>query len=247
MARPPKERQFANLPELIKDAAWRQITQSGASSLSLRGIARDLGITAPAIYNYFPDRDALVTSLIADAYASFGDCQLAARDAFAGQGKELDRLRATGLAYRRWALDHPHRYLLIFGNPVPGYEPPMEELLPVMMRSLGALVGTIAELHALGRLETGRLPLPLIDTDHRFFSLLENADEGMLAVYAISIAVWCRVHGLVSLEITGQLPLFGEDGAALYRFELDAICRQFIRSPEDDTGVIPRTGTVREP
>lgn len=229
MARPFRALQMPNLSESIKNAAWRQITESGASTLSLRSIARELGITAPAIYNYFSDRDALVTALIIDAYASFGDCQHAARDAHPGPGREIDRLRATGIAYRKWALDHPHRYMLIFGSPVPGYVPPMQELLPVMMRSLGALVGTIAELHALGRLDASSVPLPLIDPGHRFFSLLETADEGMLVVYAVSLLVWSRVHGLVSLEITGQLPQFAHGGAALYHFELDSICHQFVR------------------
>ncbi|MCF8216629.1 MAG: TetR/AcrR family transcriptional regulator [Chlorobium sp.] len=232
MARPSRTSQMPNLRESIRDVAWRQITESGASSLSLRRIARELGITAPAIYNYFSDRDALVTALIVDAYASFGDCQHEARNAYPGSGWEVDCLRAIGIAYRRWALDHPHRYLLIFGNPVPGYEPPMQEILPVMMRSLGALLATIGELHALGRLEVEGVPLPLLEPAHRFFALMETADEPMLAVYAVAMVIWSRVHGFVSLEITGQLPPFAEKGEALYGFELDSICRQFVRSQD---------------
>ncbi|MEE9904085.1 MAG: TetR/AcrR family transcriptional regulator [Chlorobium sp.] len=228
MARPSRASQQPNLGESIKEAAWRQITESGASSLSLRSIARELGITAPAIYNYFSDRDALVTALIVDAYASFGDCQHEARESHAGPGRELHRLRATGIAYRKWAIDHPHRYLLIFGNPVPGYEPPMQELLPVMMRSLDALLETVGELHALGRLDVEGVPLPSLEPGHRFSVLMETADEAMLSVYAVAMAIWSRVHGLVSLEITGQLPPFAEGGAALYLFELDAVCRQFV-------------------
>ncbi|MBV5330424.1 TetR/AcrR family transcriptional regulator [Chlorobium phaeobacteroides] len=239
MARPFKALQMPNLSESIKEAAWRQINEFGASSLSLRKIARELGITAPAIYNYFPDRDALVTALIIDAYASFGDCQHEAGQAHPGQGREIERLKATGLAYRKWALVHPLRYLLIFGNPVPGYVPPMQKLLPVMMRSLGTLVGIIAELHVLGRLHIEGVPLPMLKPGNRFFALMETADEGMHAVYAVAMLIWSRVHGLVSLEITGQQLPFAEDGAALYLFELDSICRQFVRSPEsapDATG-----------
>lgn len=232
MARPSRTSQLPNLRESIKEAAWRQITESGASSLSLRSIARDLGITAPAIYNYYPDRDALVTALIIDAYASFGDCQHEARESHPGPGRELDRLRATGIAYRKWAIDHPHRYLLIFGNPVPGYEPPMQELLPVMIRSLGALLAAVGELHALGRLDVEGVPHPSLEPGHRFSALMESADEAMLAVYAVAMIIWSRVHGLVSLEITGQHPPFPEGGAALYLFELDSICRQFVLPPD---------------
>ena len=64
MARPTKKEQIPNLPEAIKETAWRHIAEKGAAALSLRAIARQLKITAPAIYNYFPDRDSLVTSLI---------------------------------------------------------------------------------------------------------------------------------------------------------------------------------------
>ena len=78
MVRPIRNKQIPNLQDAIKEAAWRQIAEYGAPALSLRAIARELKITAPAIYNYFPDRDALVTALIIDAYKSFGDSQLQA-------------------------------------------------------------------------------------------------------------------------------------------------------------------------
>jgi AcrR family transcriptional regulator len=232
MARPTKKQQLENLAEVIKDAAWRQIGESGASSLSLRGIARELGITAPAIYNYFPDRDALVTTLVSDAYASFGDWQIDAMNSIPGPGKEIDRLRATGLAYRAWALDHPHRYMLIFGNPVPGYVPPMQELMPVMMRSISALTGVIGELYALGMIDPQGIPLPQVANSQGFCDMMAGGDDSKLTVLSIALLIWSRVHGLVSLEITGKLPAFANDGAALYEFELEAIAQQFIRLPQ---------------
>jgi AcrR family transcriptional regulator len=231
MARPTKKQQLENLAEVIKEAAWRQISKSGASSLSLRGIARDLGITAPAIYNYFPDRDALVTALVSDAYTSFGDRQLDAMNSIPGPGKELDRLRATGLAYRAWALEHPHRYMLIFGNPVPGYVPPMQALVPVMMRSISALTGTIGELYALGMIEVQGIPLPMTENTEGFCDTMAKGDQTMLTVLSIAMLIWSRVHGLVSLEITGKLPPYAGDGAALYEFGLNALAREFVRIP----------------
>src|SRR5512138_1916677 len=102
MVRPVKRKQIPNLQEAIKETAWKQIAEFGAPALSLRAIARDLKITAPAIYNYFPDRDSLVTALIIDAFTSFGDSQLEARDAL--PANDLDgRFQAIGLAYRDWA------------------------------------------------------------------------------------------------------------------------------------------------
>src|SRR5512138_1152405 len=129
MVRPTKRKQIPNLPEAIKETAWKQIAEFGAPALSLRAIARELKISAPAIYNYFPDRDALVTALIIDAYTSFGDWQLEARDAVPEKDMK-GRLHAIGMAYRNWALTYPQRYQLIFGTPIPGYEAPLMEVLP---------------------------------------------------------------------------------------------------------------------
>src|ERR1051325_6096942 len=101
MVRPIKKKQIPNLQQAIKAVAWRQIAEFGAPALSLRAIARELKITAPAIYNYFPDRDALVTALIIDAYKSFGDSHFEARYAVPASNV-LGRLKAIGVAYRIW-------------------------------------------------------------------------------------------------------------------------------------------------
>ncbi|MEI7468393.1 MAG: helix-turn-helix domain-containing protein, partial [Chloroflexota bacterium] len=99
--RNPKTHQ-SNLQDAIKATAWQQIAEYGAPALSLRAIARELNITAPAIYNYFADRDALVTALVIDAYTSFGDSQLASLEMVAADD-HANRLKAIGLAYRAWA------------------------------------------------------------------------------------------------------------------------------------------------
>src|SRR5512138_3553186 len=142
MVRPVKKKQIPNLQEAIKETAWKQIAQFGAPALSLRAIARELKITAPAIYNYFPDRDALVTALIIDAYQTFGDSQLAARDSIP-ESDLIGRLIATGLAYRQWAHQYPQRYQLIFGTPIPGYQAPYDITMPVAARSMLALVSSV--------------------------------------------------------------------------------------------------------
>ena len=140
--RPNRRSSTSDLPERIVETAWDQIASQGASALSLRAIARTLNISAPSIYNYFPDRDALVTALIIEAYESFGSQQLEARDSVPPQDLS-GRLIAIGLAYRNWALKYPQRYQLIFGTPIPGYEAPMEKVLPSAARSLSALVSVV--------------------------------------------------------------------------------------------------------
>lgn len=228
MVRPVKMKQIPNLQDAIKETAWKQITEFGAPSLSLRAIARELKITAPAIYNYFSDRDALVTALIIDAYTSFGDRQFAARDA-APEGEAVARLRAIGMAYRQWAVEHPQRYQLIFGTPIPGYEAPMMETLPSAARSLSALVSVIDNLRAQGRLNTEGFPSVQPEYEAQFEVWKGYAGDYDIFSLSVAMIVWSRVHGLVSLEVAGNMPPFGVDGAALYQYEIESIIRQFVK------------------
>jgi AcrR family transcriptional regulator len=227
MARPKRDTQQADLQTAIKDTAWKQIAEAGAPTLSLRAIARELGITAPAIYNYFPRRDDLVTALIIDAYLSFGDSQLAARDAVPADDL-VGRLRAIGLAYRNWALTYPQRYLLIFGTPIPGYEGPLEKILPSSARSLSALAGVVEALRQAGQLRMTDFPqvteayLPYIETWRK-----NVGDVDMLSL-SVAMLIWTRVHGVVSLEITHNMPPFGPNGDALYLHELISLEKELV-------------------
>jgi AcrR family transcriptional regulator len=228
MVRPKRSAQISDLQEAIKETAWSQIAEFGAPTLSLRAIARELGITAPAIYNYFPRRDDLVTALIIDAYTSFGDSQIAARDAVPAEDLE-GRMMAIGVAYRDWALAHPQRYQLIFGTPIPGYEAPMEKVLPFGARSLSALVSVVEALRLAGRLQAKNFPE--VHEQYKAAFDVWKRYGGDVDVLSLSVAVliWARVHGIVSLEISGNMPPFGVKGDALYIYEMDALSKQFIK------------------
>jgi AcrR family transcriptional regulator len=228
MVRPIKKNQIPHLQEAIKETAWKQITDYGAPALSLRAIARELKISAPAIYNYFPDRDALVTALIIDAYTSFGDWQLEARDSVPTTSPRK-KLKAIGLAYRSWARTYPQRYQLIFGAPIPGYEAPAEKVFPSSARSINALFSVVEELRAAGKLRTDSVPK--VSDKYRAYYEQWRTYSGNVNPVSLFVAmiIWSRVHGIVSLEIQGNLPPFGENGDALYLFELNAQARQFIK------------------
>src|SRR5438105_4517474 len=110
----------------LKDIARQQMYQAGSgSAVSLRGIAAAMGMTAPAIYRYFPTREDLITALIVDAYTALGDAILSAcatqpEDCYA------NRFFLAARAYRGWAVAHPAEFGLIFGTPIPGYQGPAE-------------------------------------------------------------------------------------------------------------------------
>jgi AcrR family transcriptional regulator len=226
MVRPKKHEQVPNLKEVIKDVAWRQMVEVGAAGLSLRAIARDLGMSAPSIYNHYADRDALVTALIRDAYASLGDYQLAARDMIPIHDMH-GRLWATGVAYRDWALAMPQRYQLIFGTPIPGYQAP-PEMLVVAGRSLSALVSVIDQLYQAGRLRTDGLPAVMPEAVPMFVAWQQHTRAHDPVALTTAILIWGRVHGLVSLEIARSVPPFGPNGDGLFVYELDSIMKQFI-------------------
>ena len=228
MVRPIKKKQIPNLQEAIKETAWRQLAERGAPALSLRAIARELKITAPAIYNYFPDRDALVTTLIIDAFNSFGDSQLEARDSVPEEDL-LGRMNAIGMAYRNWAQAFPQRYQLIFGTPIPGYKGPFEKIFPSSARSLSALVSVVERLRVAGKLNVDAFPKIKPEYKVSFEAWKTYGGNADILSLSVAMLIWARVHGIVSLEIGGNLPPFGPKGDALYRFELQSINQQFIK------------------
>lgn len=215
-----------SLQEAIITIAWKQLAEFGAASLSLRAIARELNITAPAIYNYYPSRDDLVTALIINAYTDFGDAQLAAVQAVPGSDL-AGRLLASGAAYRAWALAYPERFHLIFGTPIPGYIAPEEKTLPVAARALTALLSVLEALRAQGRLRL----LPHQDIDPRTLSMFEERKkmgaEGDLELLSIAVLIWSRVHGFVALEVSNNLPPYGTSSDTLYRYMLESIVQEF--------------------
>ena len=221
-------RQAKSLQQEIKEAAWRQIAESGITSLSLPEIARGLNISEKQIFSYFQDRDALITSLIIDAHSSFGDYQISARDSFPGVSQFLQRFMATGVAYREWAFRYPERYMLIFGPRSPGYKPPMDILRPFIMRSLNPLVSVIKELRAARLINVDTMPV--IDQSAYESYCWEGPpmSKDDLTVHTLAMVIRGRVHGMVSLELAGQIPPVGDGGSALYEFEIKSIVKQFI-------------------
>lgn len=228
MVRPTLKKQIPNLQEAIKESAWKQIAEVGAPALSLRAIARELKITAPAIYNYFPSRDDLVTALIIDAYTSFGDSQLEARDSAPAKDHKK-RLLAIGMAYRAWAHTFPQRYQLIFGTPIPGYHAPLAKVFPYSARSISVLVSVVEEMRLDGKLSIESFPK--VKPEYKISFEMWKEHDGGADVLSLSVAmiVWSRVHGIVSLEIAGNLPPFGANGDALYLYELKSIGDLFIK------------------
>ncbi|KMS91990.1 TetR family transcriptional regulator [Streptomyces regensis] len=201
--RTARERARAELTVAIKEEARIQLADRGAGGLSLRAVARELGMVSSAIYRYFPSRDHLLTALILDAYTALADALDAAVQT-AGEATFADRWRAAAHAMRDWAHAHPHEYALLYGTPVPGYQAPRDTVGPAG-RVPGAFLGIVADAWRAGTLDPpDPSPVSAPHTQVRqIIDALELPDLPDDAVVA-AIDAWTQLFGAIALEINGQ-------------------------------------------
>ncbi|WP_427172736.1 TetR/AcrR family transcriptional regulator [Arthrobacter sp. 92] len=205
-ARTPRERARAQTIADIIRLGREHLALHGAAALSLRAVARDLGVVSSAVYRYVDNRDELLTLLLIDAYGELGD---AVDDAL---GREADddfpgRFRALGRAVRRWALREPARYALLFGSPVPGYRAPAERTTEPGTRVIHALMGVLDAAWRAGKLHdepASPVVIPeamAVDLEAIRRGLDVAVPDGLLARGAL---VWTSLFGAVSFEVFGQ-------------------------------------------
>ncbi|WP_406099225.1 TetR/AcrR family transcriptional regulator [Streptomyces sp. NBC_01013] len=224
-----RERARIEVTAAIKDEAREQLAAEGAAKLSLRAVARELGMASSALYRYFPSRDELLTALIVDAYNAVGEAaEHAHRVAVEGateaasparppaeapasparrpakapaSAAHLARWVAVACAVREWALAHPHEYALIYGSPVPGYTAPQATIGPA---SRVALV-LLAVVEDAQREEGLALPPLAEELRPEAERLAADLAPGLPpAVAAPFVAAWSQLFGLLSFEIFGQ-------------------------------------------
>ena len=216
-----EEQREATLRE-IKDLAWQQMADNGPANLSLRQITRQMRMSSAAIFRYFPNRDALLDALTEDAFLS-QDAALEDSQKANVHKSPADQLWALAEAYRRWAVDNPAQYMLIYGTPIPGYQPDWERLLPAASRGLTLFL----EIFESGR-QAGQLALAVDQLSPDLNRHLEqviserNYPVSPQALY-LAIAAWARLHGVVSLELIGQLGLVSGDPALFFRQEVESL------------------------
>ncbi len=185
----------------IKAEARRQLAIEGAAGLSLRAVARELGMVSSGIYRYVASRDELLTMLIIDAYDALG---AEVERAAATRRAPAARWLAAARAIRAWAIENPHEYALLYGSPVPGYAAPEDTIGPASRTTL-ALVGIVADAHRRGLVNAapstriGRGLAADLDAARAAVGI-ELPDD----VFVRTIAAWTQLFGLVSFELFGQ-------------------------------------------
>jgi len=223
--------------EEIKAVARRHLASDGAD-LSLRAVARDLGMVSSAVYRYFPSRDDLLTALIIDAYDAVGEVAERA-DAAVARDDLTGRWLAVATAIRGWALANPHEYALIYGSPVPGYAAPPDTVPPATRATAvlaallrdGVAAGVLRDGVAVGVLAGGapagsgpRMPatvrgdLGRIGADPRFAGIPPE-------VFARGVALWTHLFGMLSFELFGQFNNVIDDRDGFFRYQMLAAVR----------------------
>jgi AcrR family transcriptional regulator len=198
-----RERARAVLTSEIKDAARRQLAVSGADGMSLRAVARELGMVSSALYRYFPSRDDLLTALIIDAYQAIGDAVEAA-NAVVERADVRRRWCEICRAARKWALARPHEYALIYGSPVPGYQAPQDTVAQATRVPL-ALVAVLRDARAAGTLapsDVSVMGLVLTQQLGRLAATIAPDLQGPVLVRALM--AWSQLFGMISFELFGQ-------------------------------------------
>ena len=210
----------AEMTEEIKTVARRHLATDGAN-LSLRAVARDLGMASSAVYRYFASRDELLTALIIDAYESVGATAERAAEGVAGH---LDRLLAAAFAVRDWALADPHQWALIYGSPVPGYQAPQDTIGPAS-RVILLIVSIVRDAYRAGEIApgppiTGRYAEELAAVAAQFGPGIPPQLVGS------TMAAFIHLCGAVSTELFGQLDnSVDDDRRGYFEFQMRGAAR----------------------
>ncbi|QOV33641.1 TetR/AcrR family transcriptional regulator [Streptomyces ferrugineus] len=228
-AQTPRARYREQTRAEIKEIALRQLAEGGTEGVALTRIAKEVGLSGPALYRYFDSRDALLTDLIRDAYADLAAAVSAAAGALAPDTSPRARLRSLAAACRGWAVEQPHRYLLIEGTPVPGYDAP-----PDTVDSARAVLGPF--LPAFDGAEPSGAVRPVVEQmtawAERDAAVAQWArgevsarSEGV--ALAGAVLAWSHMHGAIGLEVSGQFEGMGHDGSTLLTAQIDSLADAF--------------------
>jgi AcrR family transcriptional regulator len=214
----------------IKDTARRILVADGPDGLSLRAIAREMGMTAPALYRYFPSREDLVIALIAELYGELGATMGAARDAEEPTDAPA-QLAAVSRAFRSWALANRREFALLFGSPIPGIETRQEDDDDPAHQAAQEFGQIFGELVARIYL-TERFPIPRDeDIDPALRAELvtwctEFPVDLPLGAALVFLSCWVRLYGMVAMEIFGHLRFALSDAEPLFEVELHDLAVQ---------------------
>ncbi|HEX6194995.1 MAG TPA: TetR/AcrR family transcriptional regulator [Jiangellaceae bacterium] len=223
-SRTARERVRAEMIKEITDVARKHLATEGAAGLSLRAIARELGMVSSAIYRYFAGRDELLTALIIEGYNAIGEVVEEA-GARARQDDYAGRWLAVCRAVRQWALANPHEYALLYGSPVPGYKAPPDTVTPALRDTVvyGRILTDAYENDALTPPDLGlSAPTELSGDMERVRELMPRLPDDLVAR---AVLAWAALFGIVSFEVFGRFDNTIYERDALFDHNVRSLAR----------------------
>ena len=222
-----RDRVRAATTEEIKQTARQLLVEQGPEAVSLRAIARQMGMTAPALYRYFDSHEKLIKHVIADIFTELTeDLHAAIESAGAGRNGDLTaKVMAACWEFRRWSLDHKREFGMLFGTPIPGVDVEKDEITAECGSQFGAtFLVLILELW-----HKSPFPVPpddAIDTGlrdqlARYRDGLGSLGTGLpLGLLLIFLRCWTRLYGTLSLEVFGHLGFALDDAEPMFEIML---------------------------
>ena len=248
-----RQRLRARTVEEIVEQAMVILDDEGAHAVTLAAIAKAMGMSAPGLYRYFASRDALLERLLRlvhEQLAATLEEQAVASSEFSPE----KRLRVLAAAYRGWALQYPKRHQMIFSDPT-ARSGPHDEATDLAAaaaaadRGMGVLIAVLTELH--GAVAGQDLPRGPLDLQLRHWWAGHTGESISADALRLAVLTWTRLHGIVSLDLTGAFAAIGVDPALLIESELTTLTMRWPESAElspDDTAAHARrsrAGRVR--
>jgi AcrR family transcriptional regulator len=207
-----RERTRAATVREIKMTARRLLVEEGAESVTLRAIAREMGMTAPALYRYFDSHDALLSAVVADVYDELADSLEAARDSLETADAGT-RLLEMGREFRHWSTEHPREFGLVFATPVPLVIDAPSPLDKAGSRFGAAFVDAFFQLFKERPFPVradAELPPDFRDQlDHYRQRMCSQLGDVVLTIplggFEVFLECWVRLYGFVALEVFDHL------------------------------------------
>jgi AcrR family transcriptional regulator len=214
----------------IRATARRVLVEQGVEGLALRAIAREMGLSAPALYRYYASREDLLEHVVVDLYDELVAALEAARDA-AVPAEPGPQLVAASRGFRSWATTHPAEFGLLFGSPAERIGSPAALEKSEAVHEAGhRFGGFFGELIARLFLERG-FPIPADDEiDPALQEQLRTwcstlPVELPLGVMQVFLSCWIRLYGMVCMEVFGHLRFALDDAEPLFEAELGQLSR----------------------
>ena len=231
-----RERLRRTTMEEIKALAWQQLG-GGSAEINLHEVARQMGLTPPALYRYFKNRQELIVALMRDSLEAYRKALETARDSRPASDP-AGRLYAVSLAWRDWAVGHPAAFGLFTRRDLPGYAPTQDQFHTIDEEIRSIFLDLLETAWRSGSLAPAGAYARLSSTYRQYLEKTGGRLDTALPpeVLHAGLSLWGMIHGLVSVEISGRFSSLMEDPGTMFKAQVMTGLRLLGMEPATDQG-----------